>query len=446
MYVFPVTARRLIYMAVLGTMIAVSGGMKASAQASREALRAYQTELFDVMNRDPQNLDVMFEYAGVSARIEDYEAAISTLERMLIFNDDLPRVRLELGVLYFRIGSYAVAERYFASVMQIDDLPPTVGARVATFRKEIERRSRRHQFTGRVELGAVYDSNASLGPENRDVLLGGFAARLTDESLGESDVGARFVAELTHRYDFGSQNDEFWQTDAAIYGRRYADVDRGSTEAFFLRTGPQLAVDDRYFGMKLRPFIDATHVRADDSELYTEGGLGIEFREVLGDEWSTFGAMRGAIREHRANRSDEDGAIIELRSGVAWTPVRDLALTATIGAVLDKADVDNESNVEGSIRLTASYDYDPGLAVAEKKWHLSSYVSVARRHYDEPDPVVTLERTRRDTDLRAGVQHVFNFRDGFYASLGASMVRRESNISNFDLENVGVSAALGYSF
>ncbi len=446
MYVFPVIARRLFCAVCMGAILVFSGDNASMAQTSKAALRTYQTTLFEAMSRDPQNLDIMFEYAGISARIEDYEAAISTLERMLIFNENLPRVRLELGVLYFRIGSYAVAERYFAAVVQADDIPEAVRARVATFRKEIERRTRRHRFSGRVEVGVVYDSNANLGPEGRDVLVFGRAARLTDESLGESDIGGRFVAEVTHRYDFGSQGNEFWQTDAAIFGRRYKDEGTGSTEAFFLRTGPQLALDDQYFGSKLRPFIDATHVRADDERLYTEGGLGLEHREILGDQWSTFSTIRASIREHRSNRSDEDGAIIDLRSGVAWTPIPDLALTASIGAIWDEAKADNESNKEGSLRLTASFDYDPGLAIASKKWRLHSYASVAHRLYDEPDPVVTLAEAREDTEYRVGIQHTFNFQDGFYASLGASAIKRRSNISNFDLENIGVSAALGYSF
>lgn len=37
------------------------------------------------MLQDPSNLDVAFEYASLSSQVGDYEAAVSTLERMLIF-------------------------------------------------------------------------------------------------------------------------------------------------------------------------------------------------------------------------------------------------------------------------------------------------------------------------------------------------------------------------
>ena len=418
----------------------------ATAQVTDGALRVEQSALFEAMSGDPQNLDLMFRYAGVSARLEDYEAAISTLERMLIFNPDLPRVRLELGALYFNIGSYAVAERYFREVLERGDVPPPVRARVERFRAEIAERTRRHRFDGRIEVGIVHDSNAALGPTDRDVLLFGQRARRVGNALDESDTGAKVIAEVTHRYDFGGQGNEYWRTDAAFTARRYADVDEGSSESVFVRTGPQLALDDTYFGPKARPFVDAAHVRVDDERLYTEGGVGLEFFDILGDEWSTFGSVRAAFRNHGARNDEEDGAIFEVTGGAAWTPMRDLTLTGAAGIRVDRADADFESNTEASLRLAATYDYDPGLAVAEEKWRFSAYASAAWRSYDEPNPVVTANERREDVDLRFGVRHVFSFREGFYAALDANVLERQSSISNFELDNLGVGAAIGYKF
>jgi tetratricopeptide (TPR) repeat protein len=62
--------------------------------------------LLQQMLQDPSNLDVAFEYASLSSQVGDYEAAISTLERMLIFAPNTPRLQLELGILYYKLGSY----------------------------------------------------------------------------------------------------------------------------------------------------------------------------------------------------------------------------------------------------------------------------------------------------------------------------------------------------
>jgi cytochrome c-type biogenesis protein CcmH/NrfG len=61
-------------------------------------IEARRQALLQQMLQDPSNLDVAFEYASLSSQVGDYEAAISTLERMLIFAPNTPRLQLELGI------------------------------------------------------------------------------------------------------------------------------------------------------------------------------------------------------------------------------------------------------------------------------------------------------------------------------------------------------------
>jgi cytochrome c-type biogenesis protein CcmH/NrfG len=92
----------LIALAVFVTLAEAAAQSPAGAEAS--SLEARKNALFQQMLRDPGNLDAAFAYAEVSAQLGDYEAAVSALERMLLFNPDLPRVQLELGALYFPHG------------------------------------------------------------------------------------------------------------------------------------------------------------------------------------------------------------------------------------------------------------------------------------------------------------------------------------------------------
>ena len=71
-----------------------------------EELRATQIErqkVFDSIIDDPTNLENLFNYANLSILVGDLEAAIGVFEQMLIYKPDLPRIKLELGVLYFRL-------------------------------------------------------------------------------------------------------------------------------------------------------------------------------------------------------------------------------------------------------------------------------------------------------------------------------------------------------
>src|SRR4029077_17858000 len=63
------------------------------SSAQRAELQAEYDKLFAELLQHPTDLDLMFTFAAVAARLGNYESAISTLERMLLLNRDLPRVK-----------------------------------------------------------------------------------------------------------------------------------------------------------------------------------------------------------------------------------------------------------------------------------------------------------------------------------------------------------------
>ena len=77
-----------------------------------EAAEDEREKIFAQLIEDPTNLDQLFKYANLSILLGDLEAAIGVLEQMLIYEPDLPRIKLELGVLYFRLGAFASAKLY----------------------------------------------------------------------------------------------------------------------------------------------------------------------------------------------------------------------------------------------------------------------------------------------------------------------------------------------
>src|SRR5215470_12537656 len=95
---------------------ATTSSIAADSDSRREAL-------LKQMIARPNDLDLAFEYAKLSAEAGDYEGAISTLERMLIYAPNTPRLQLELGVLYYRIGAYEVARSYFAQALANPKVP-----------------------------------------------------------------------------------------------------------------------------------------------------------------------------------------------------------------------------------------------------------------------------------------------------------------------------------
>src|SRR6266851_1725529 len=100
--------RRLWLLLPVAIVLAAAGPAAARDLSAdeRAQLEAKKAALFQEMLRNPANLDATFAYAEAAAKLGDNEAAVSALERMLLFNPSLPRVELELGTLYFRMGSF----------------------------------------------------------------------------------------------------------------------------------------------------------------------------------------------------------------------------------------------------------------------------------------------------------------------------------------------------
>ena len=114
----------IILAGVLALWLANCGGAGAQDAA------AEQQRLYEHMVRQPTNYDATFAFVKVATERGDYEAAIGALERLLFYNADQPLVKYELGSLYFRLGSYALAKRYFLEARAAPDVDAATKARI----------------------------------------------------------------------------------------------------------------------------------------------------------------------------------------------------------------------------------------------------------------------------------------------------------------------------
>src|SRR5712664_1915000 len=120
---------------------------QAPAVSSSELKRQYDAAFQETLSK-PADLDVLFRFAGLATQVGDLEGAVSALERMLLINPNLPRVRLELGVLYYRLGSYGVARTYLETALASAGLPSDVRSRAEQFLAEIRNRQSPSRFVG----------------------------------------------------------------------------------------------------------------------------------------------------------------------------------------------------------------------------------------------------------------------------------------------------------
>ena len=118
--------------------------------------------IFSSLILDPTNLDNLFKYANLSILLGDLEAAIGVFEQMLFYQPDLPRVRLELGVLYFRLNAYSSAQNYLESVFDFNP-PEEVIEKVNLFLNEINKNTLKFDTRHLIGFGSKHATNANSG-------------------------------------------------------------------------------------------------------------------------------------------------------------------------------------------------------------------------------------------------------------------------------------------
>jgi tetratricopeptide (TPR) repeat protein len=131
--------RKLGIFLLLATMLA---GCETPQSAASVELQNKQNVAFQEMLKDPGNLEVVMAYAKAATKAGDYEGAVAAYEGMLVIDSNLPRVRLELGILYFRLKSYETSRTYLESALASPSLPADVRKPAETLLAKMPKQSK----------------------------------------------------------------------------------------------------------------------------------------------------------------------------------------------------------------------------------------------------------------------------------------------------------------
>ena len=153
-------------------------------------------EVFKQLFKDPTNLSLLFKYANLSILVGDLEAAIGVFEQMLIYDSELPRIRLELGVLYFRLGAYAMATNYLKSVKEFNP-PAEVEAKVNQFLEAIVSAEKPFQWQQNLSIGFKRTTNGNSGINADFIEIGDFLLDVDPESKRQRDRSSLFNYSLS---------------------------------------------------------------------------------------------------------------------------------------------------------------------------------------------------------------------------------------------------------
>jgi tetratricopeptide (TPR) repeat protein len=103
------------------------------------AERAAYDKAFQATLEKPSDPETLAKFADLAVKVGDIEGAISALERLLLIDANQPEVKLELGVLYYRLGSKEAALTYLEGARSSPEASQQVRDRAEEFLKAARR-------------------------------------------------------------------------------------------------------------------------------------------------------------------------------------------------------------------------------------------------------------------------------------------------------------------
>ncbi len=414
------------------------------------SLQSKRTALFQRMLDKPDDLDAAFEYAALSVQVGDLEAAVSTLERMLIFAPGLPRLQLELGVLYYRLAAFETARSYFESAVSGPDVPDEVRTKVDQYLSGIDKAGETTRFTGQIRTGIRYQSNANRAPTGNIVLLNGIPFNLDPAAQGAADgnVYAAGVFHMSHK--LASQGDTI-EADLVTYGSKQFEREELDLALAEVTIGP--AFDLARFGWDNAALgvYGIGSVVYLDGHFYSAGG-GAGTRLVLqpspGFSWIT--ALEYRYRDYHdssvAPTADyRDGS--EVRAFTTASYVVSPTMILTANAYVQHSDADR-----GYLAYTETgFSAGPSFAFASPfgdgaSWIFSPGAGFVYRKYDDPDPMVDPDEAEHDWELFVGADLTIPLKQNWALLAETEYRDSSSNYDTRDFDNFSVTLSLVKSF
>jgi hypothetical protein len=425
----------------------------AGAQAPSSELKKQYDQAFQETLDKPGDLDVLFRFATLATQVGDLEGAISALERMLLINPDLPRVRLELGVLYYRLGSYEAARTYFDTALKSPSIPPEVKAKAEQYLAEIATKASASSFSGEVFLGWRYQSNANLGPATSRVLLFGQAANLNQAGLGTPDWGVVSSVQLRHTYDFGNQDRSALETLFTAYANRQFQLSAANVTLLNLTSGPRFqilqgVVED----FTLKPFVTGGYVWVADTPYYGSWGGGLESNVLLASGFrnisvATFLRQNNQDTSYLPTNSQYRGNSMTLNTAFQYELTPTVMIFATGSAQRFDADIApwqsyNLFGVGGGL----AFRFPDPLFKSGLPWAINLSVSEQWWTYDQPDPVVDPNTMRYQNDTILNIVLTVPFDDRTTFSLSGGRFVRAATVPNYEFTNNSFMFGVSWRF
>ena len=401
--------------------------------------------------RRPGDAEVLLKYAQAAAAAEDYEGAITAYERFLVIDADQPRVKFELGVLYYKLKSYDAARTYFEAARTSTKSTPEVAERSSEFIRDIDRRWGTSRLTGEFVAGIRYSDNPASLPTGT---LQSYGATVVPNPTFQRQGDFAFVgaASLSHRYDFGRQDNGTLETDFSFYTAKQFQVTNADVMLLDLGVGPRMElIDGPLSGVQLKPFVSGRYITVGNLPTYWAWGAGLEASVPVAEKVRAGIVVLGQRRDFVDNASVPFNSQNSGNNGTVAGNLRaDLTadLEASLGGNYTRyiAMTGFQSYGEAGFGGSLTWRFVDPVGVNGRKWTLAGNAAMAFATYDQPDPFVQPNTVRTQTDVNLGLLLSVPLDDRLTLVGQTTYFQRSASINNYSFNSFSSLVGIGWRF
>jgi hypothetical protein len=427
-----------------GAIVGILTAIVMFSGTARAQTSVLQQQLFERTLREPTNHELTFEYARVATGNGDYEAAIGALERLLFYNPNLSRVKYELGTLYFRMGSYEMAKRYFLEALQDPNLNPVTRARIETYLPDAEKQLQQSRFSGYFNTGVRYQSNPSFAPSSGAIRLGGQDFALLPTVQRKADWNWFGILGLSHDYDLQNQRGDTFETRFVGYATHQFQVKDVDVALFDLSWGPRLALAPEFWpGASVKPYVVGGRAWIDGSSYLATAGAGVSFslpvtqRVTFGPEfeWRRASIDSNGLAPLTGFSSGDwyTGGVSSSVKFLEWIKLdaRGLYRRGESAFVFQSFD-------QWVAEAALTFEFAPPFEMLSRNWSVVPFAKYIATEFDAANPFIDPLVVRNDRQWIVGAMFNAPIAKGFGVSATVQYDKVESNIKNYTQDNFSV--------
>ncbi len=443
----PVSTLRPSVLALCVAVLAVPAlAQTASIPTQQEVDQAFRDVLANA-----GSVEAHSKYATLLVRSGNYEGGIAALEGLLLGADAPPSIRLELGVLYYRLGSYAASESYLRAALADLRLDPGQTSQAQSLLREVEQRNRSSQLSGSVMLGVRGQSNPTGASDSDMVYYQGVSVPRAKDGGAKSDTDTQIWGKLDHVLDLDKQNEASIVPSLVVFANHYNSVSSysvqpGSTKPFDiailagstgLRFKPSPANSP---GLRIRPHLLFGSASANGNGYFTVGGLGID-GDYRSSEILVWGGTVESSRLSFSSRDDIPNSTLQggNRQLMRLNATVETAANQFLIGELGYMDHDGNAQYTGfrgpQARLSYVVSYASPFSATGLPWTTTISGSGQQRDYRGADPTVDARTTRKDTEWHWSLLQSIPLARNVDLQVQLEYTNNASNLANYSYTN-----------